>query len=669
MTHPLTKQQKVIRRRLWLRSRLVWAWLIPVLLLQPVSTHAVPLTNTTFADFLTAVQSGTAVFATNGTVIFDDVVVITNNTTIDATGFNVVLSGKNAVRLFEVQSNVSLVLTNLTLANGNSTGTSGGSGTNGNNGNFGGSGVSGTNGDSAIAGAIYNQGNLNLLGCRLIANSVVGGDGGDGGDGGTGFFTGGNGGNAGNGGKAQGGAIYNVGFLSASNCTFSDNTAEGGNGGVGGSGGAGSPSGNAGSGGVGAEGSGAAIYNLGTAQIFNSTFSTNITRGGNSEKAKATGGNGPKGPNGGAGVGGGIYNTGMLAAVNCTFALNTIAGGNGGDGGDGFFQGGDGGNGGLASGGGIYNLATAFITNCTFSGGAAFGGTNGLAGGAGAPGSDGSPGQSRGGNIASEAGRLVLANSILASGTNGGNGFRTVVTNFTDAGFNISSDNSLNLTNTGSLKNTNANLSALGNFGGPTLTMRPLLGSPAINRRPGNILAIDQRGLARLDGANDSGAVEIAGTGVQIAPANLIVAVGGTGTFTATPSGEPPFAFQWGFNNTNIVAATNSTFTQANAQFTNAGNYRVVLTTAVGSVTSSVAVLNVVTPVPPLLDSISVSAETNFTFTYSSVNGLNHFVEFKNTLADSNWTRILTNVGNGGFVTNLFPMDGTTSRFFRLVIQ
>ena len=67
--------------------------------------------------------------------------------------------------------------------------------------------------------------------------------GGNGGNGGNGRFNAGSGGSGANGGLVSGGAIYSLGGLLLSNCTFSGNSVQGGNGGAGG----GSAGGNAGS--------------------------------------------------------------------------------------------------------------------------------------------------------------------------------------------------------------------------------------------------------------------------------------------------------------------------------------------------------------------------------------------------------------------------------------
>ncbi len=81
-------------------------------------------------------------------------------------------------------------------------------------------------------------------------------------------------------------------------------------------------------------------------------------------------------------------------------------------------------------------------------------------------------------------------------------------------------------------------------------------------------------------------------------PTNQTVVVGQTASFSVTTSGTPPLSYQWTFDTTNIVAATNATLVLTNVQLTNAGIYAVVVSNPAGSVLSSNATLTV-NPPPP----------------------------------------------------------------------
>ena len=66
--------------------------------------------------------------------------------------------------------------------------------------------------------------------------------------------------------------------------------------------------------------------------------------------------------------------------------------------------------------------------------------------------------------------------------------------------------------------------------------------------------------------------------------------------FVTTAAGAPPLSYNWTFNSTPIIGATNSTLTIPDASAANVGNYQLVVTNNYGSATSSVASLAVAVP-------------------------------------------------------------------------
>src|SRR5882724_7518857 len=79
----------------------------------------------------------------------------------------------------------------------------------------------------------------------------------------------------------------------------------------------------------------------------------------------------------------------------------------------------------------------------------------------------------------------------------------------TDAGYNICSDSTANLSATGSLNNVDPLLGPLPDNGIPTPAMLLLNGSPALDAIPAGFPTVDQRGVMRPQGvAADIGAVE-----------------------------------------------------------------------------------------------------------------------------------------------------------------
>jgi uncharacterized repeat protein (TIGR01451 family) len=289
---------------------------------------------------------------------------------------------------------------------------------------------------------------------------------------------------------ANGGGISNTGTLTITNSTISGSQAGSGGSNVGGTGGTG--------------GNGGGIYSSGTLNIANSTISGNQA---------GTGGNGGgSGIGGHGGNGGGIANTGTLAVTNSTISGNHA--GNGGNAG----SSGTGGTGG--DGGGFLSDNTATMNNCTISGNQV--GNGGLAG------DNGAASSGRGGGLYKGTVAVVnLRNSIIAGNSSGAGPDINATVNSQDYNL-IGSTSGATITGTitHNIINTSPNLGALASNGGPTQTMLPLPGSPAINAgNPANLpadtfdldgdsntaepLPVDQRGFARVVGANfDLGAVE-----------------------------------------------------------------------------------------------------------------------------------------------------------------
>ena len=292
---------------------------------------------------------------------------------------------------------------------------------------------------------------------------------------------------------ANGGTGFAV---TVSNCTFSGNTStggaiiEGGTGGTGSGGGFGGTggavtvtdstfSGNTSIGGViegGTGGTGSGGGGGGAVTVTDSTFSGNTSTGG----GVIEGGGGGGGGNGLNGIGGG---GGAVTVTNNTFSGNTSTGGviEGGTGGTGTGGGGNGiggGGNGIGGGGGAVT-----VTNNTFSGNTSTGGV--IEGGTGGTGT-GSGSATDGG----DGGAVTVIDNIFWNNSGG--------------------DCSSGCTSTGSI-DANPMLAPLGNYGGPTQTMLPLPGSPAIcaGTTSGVTLpATDQRGFPLSPSTCPSGKVD-----------------------------------------------------------------------------------------------------------------------------------------------------------------
>ena len=290
-----------------------------------------------------------------------------------------------------------------------------------------------------------------------------------------------------NGGGADGGAIQNAGAAVINNCTFTNNST----------------------------GSGGAILNI----VPGAMTLNNCTLTGNSGAP--------------AGAGGGIVNRSMLAINNSTFAANTSGGGAA------VYNDGTGvltltnstfiGNSVGSSGGALISVGELTAVQCTFAGNSAANGGAVFAAGTGgtliactlALNNSTTPDPSGGGGaIYDAASSLVLFNCLLAGNVSASGQGPNILTNgntVTAISTLVGDGSGSGLTNgvAGNLVGTsaspiNAHLATLGNYGGPTQTMPPLPGSPAINAGAPLALATDQRGFLRsAGGANDIGSVEL----------------------------------------------------------------------------------------------------------------------------------------------------------------
>ncbi|PYM13799.1 MAG: hypothetical protein DME18_08170, partial [Verrucomicrobia bacterium] len=93
--------------------------------------------------------------------------------------------------------------------------------------------------------------------------------------------------------------------------------------------------------------------------------------------------------------------------------------------------------------------------------------------------------------------------------------------------------------------------------------------------------------------------------GIIKQPVGQSVDPGQTVTFRITAVGAAPLTYQWLKDGTPLAAATAASLTLTNVQGPNSGNYQVVVSNPLGSVTSAVAVLTVNVPTNTTVDSFN----------------------------------------------------------------
>jgi LPXTG-site transpeptidase (sortase) family protein len=220
--------------------------------------------------------------------------------TINGAGQNITISGGGGVRVMYVNSGANLTLRNLTIANGNASGSFGGGIYNNGTLTVTNSTFSG-NSANLSGGGIINTGTLTVTNSTFSNNSATSFDGG--GIFNLGTLTVTNSTFSANSANSLGGGIYNnVGTLNVTNSTFSNNSAANGGG----------------------------IFNGGTLTVTNSTFSgnsANLSGGGIRNDGTLTVTNSTFSVNSASTQGGGIYNSGGTATLKNTIIANSASGG------------------------------------------------------------------------------------------------------------------------------------------------------------------------------------------------------------------------------------------------------------------------------------------------------------------------------------------------------
>jgi len=148
-------------------------------------------------------------------------------------------------------------------------------------------------------------------------------------------------------------------------------------------------------------------------------------------------------------------------------------------------------------------------------------------------------------------------------------------------------------------------------------------------------------------------------------PQNRLVEIGRPHTFSVLASGVSPISYQWFKDNVAVANATNDILTFASTARTNSGTYRVVVTNPFLTVTSSNAVLTVVTP--PLLSINLPTPSTVWITCTGDVGRVHRLLSGTNLAVGSVWVPVATStVPASGTVTWILAAS-TNSKpvFFR----
>jgi len=151
---------------------------------------------------------------------------------------------------------------------------------------------------------------------------------------------------------------------------------------------------------------------------------------------------------------------------------------------------------------------------------------------------------------------------------------------------------------------------------------------------------------------------------ISIQPLAVAVKVTSNATFNVTATGTPAPTYQWRFNGTNIAAATIASYTRTNVQYSQAGNYSVLVSNLAGTVISSNALLTILPAAPAEFQTYAIQPDSSMILDLNGDVGATYFVESSTNLVD--WS-VLTNVSLTS-PTIQFSIGTTTNdpqRYFR----
>jgi len=163
--------------------------------------------------------------------------------------------------------------------------------------------------------------------------------------------------------------------------------------------------------------------------------------------------------------------------------------------------------------------------------------------------------------------------------------------------------------------------------------------------------------LVAPGGGTTSGAPPGAPTVSQ--PESRIAEIGSPVIFRVHATGEPPLRFQWFFNGTNSVpGATTDSLKLDTVQLADVGTYAVVVTNTFGAVTSPLAQLNAIAPLPrKVVPALLLKGQA----------GAVVRIDYQNQLgADSNWIRLATLKLTNGTQFFFDLTEPTSKRFYRV---
>jgi uncharacterized repeat protein (TIGR03803 family) len=155
-------------------------------------------------------------------------------------------------------------------------------------------------------------------------------------------------------------------------------------------------------------------------------------------------------------------------------------------------------------------------------------------------------------------------------------------------------------------------------------------------------------------------------------PSNQTVLLGGQSSFNVAVFGAAPISYQWRRNGNNLIdnnkisGSKSRVLLLKDAQPSDAGAYSVIISNALGSVTSAEAVLTIVPA--PVFQKVSIGNGA-IHLTWTAEEGKGYQLQYRTNLIASPWFNLgapLT--ATGSTVSTFDPIDSKAQRFYRVLL-
>jgi len=159
---------------------------------------------------------------------------------------------------------------------------------------------------------------------------------------------------------------------------------------------------------------------------------------------------------------------------------------------------------------------------------------------------------------------------------------------------------------------------------------------------------------------------------ILVQPQEVATNWGKSVRFEVTALGTDPLSYQWYFENSGglIAGATGTSYTLGSVDWTNVGNYYVVVTNELGSTNSELAGLTILVPPPAVIEPVEGAGTIEVYVSWDTLPGASYRLEYNTDLSTTNWVVVSDLVATGTSVTvkhRRLKIDA--QRYYRVVAQ